>query len=68
MQRKDTNQPFLLTKEELTELFLSKKIQETQQGWVLENKRIDIIALHLKDLKYIEHLHKADEYKIVYKN
>jgi hypothetical protein len=58
----------IVSKDELAELFLTHRIQETHQGWVLDNKRIDILALHAKEIKYIEHLHKADEYKIVYKN
>jgi hypothetical protein len=59
---------FIISKDELSELFLTNKIQETNRGWILENKRIDILALHSKEIKYIENLHKADEYKIVYKD
>jgi hypothetical protein len=66
VKTKDTS--IVVSKEELTELFLAKRIEETHYGWVFDNKRVDILALHPKDIKYIEHLHKSDAYKIVYKD
>jgi hypothetical protein len=57
----------ILLKDELCELFLTNKIQETKFGWTLNNKRIDIIALHSQNIKYIENLHKSDKYKIIFK-
>jgi hypothetical protein len=57
----------ILSKDELTELFLTNRIEETKFGWTLDKKRIDIIALHSQDMKYIENLHKSDKYKIVFK-
>jgi hypothetical protein len=58
----------IVSKEELVELFVTKRIEETHYGWILDNKRVDILALHPKELKYIENLHKTDRYKIVYKD
>ncbi len=57
----------ILLKDELSELFLTNKIQETKLGWTMDNKRIDIIAVHLEDIKYIKNLHQSDKYKIVFK-
>jgi len=58
----------IVSKEELTELFLTNRIQETHYGWVFDNKRVEILALHPQDIKYVEHLHKSNSYKIVYKD
>jgi len=60
-------QELLLLKEELVELFLTNRIEETKYGWTLDKKRIDIIALHPQNIKYIENLHKSENYRIVFK-
>jgi hypothetical protein len=59
---------FIVSKEELAELFLTNRIEETHYGWILDKKRINILAVHSNEIKYIEHLHKSDAYKIVYKD
>lgn len=62
-----TNKELIISKEELITLFLDGTIKETHFGWIFNTIRIDIVALHDKDLKYISNVAEAKEYKIVFK-
>lgn len=67
-QHSEHDDSIILSKQELTELFLAKRICEIKFGWVFDDKFVDILALHPTDIRYVEHIHKADHYKIVFKN
>ena len=61
-------QEIIFSKDAIGNLFITNKIIETNFAWMFNNHKIDIIALHPKEIKYIENLHKTDKYKIVYKD
>jgi len=62
-----TNKELIISKEELISLFLDGTIKETNYGWIFNTIRIDIVALHDKDVKYILNVTDTQEYKIVFK-
>lgn len=55
---------FTISKEELKKLFKEKKLLDTNNGWYYNDIEIEIIAIHDKDVKYIENLFNANYYKI----
>lgn len=55
---------FTISKEELKKLFKEKKLLDTNNGWYYNDIEIEIIAIHDKDVKYIEDLFNANYYKI----
>ena len=54
----------LVTREELIQLFYTDVIVDTGRGWTIEGVKIDIVALHDVDPKFIQDITKADYYKI----
>lgn len=54
----------ILTKEELHELFIEKKILDTKNGWYYNDREIQIIAIHDIEKKYIQNMMNAEHYKI----
>jgi hypothetical protein len=57
----------ILSKEELIELFEEKKMIDTGKGWMMENKEVEIIALHEIDPKFLQDVTNAKFYKIILK-
>ena len=55
----------ILTKEELVELFENHKLEDTNKGWFMEGKVVEIIALHEVDPKYLQDITNAKYYKII---
>lgn len=57
----------IISKEELIEMFEDRKIEDTGRGWLMENKFIDIIALHDIEPKFLQDVSNAKFYKLVIK-
>jgi len=55
---------FIISKEELHEMFEYGEIVDTHKGWYYEDIEIEIIAIHTIEKKYIQDIMNADEYKI----
>lgn len=54
----------VVSKEELIEMFESEKIVDTGKGWIMEEKEVDIIALHEVDPKFLQDVTNSKYYKI----
>ncbi len=54
----------IVTKEELAKMFIKNEIVDTNNGWSYKNKKIEIIAIHEKEPKYLLDLAKSDKYKL----
>jgi len=57
----------VISRLELIDLFKKDKIQDTDQGWIMDNNIIDIIAIHSIEPKYLQDITRADFYKLVKK-
>jgi len=56
----------VISKDELIKLFNSEDIKDSNDGWIyMQTTRVNIIALHEKDPKYIYDVTNAQKYKIV---
>ncbi|MGB5918873.1 MULTISPECIES: hypothetical protein [unclassified Arcobacter] len=55
----------ILTKEELVEMFENHILEDTQKGWLLDKKVVEIIALHEVEPKYLQDITNAKYYKII---
>lgn len=57
----------IVSKEELVQLFENNIIKDTGRGWIMEDKEIDIIALHEVDPKFLQDVTNAKFYKLIQK-
>ncbi len=57
----------IVSKEELIELFEEQKILDTGRGWMMEDKEVEIIALHDVDPKFLQDITNAKFYKLTLK-
>lgn len=57
----------ILSKEELIKLFQEEKIIDTEKGWLMNNKEVEIIALHDVDPKFLQDVTNAKLYKLIIK-
>ncbi|PHO08929.1 MULTISPECIES: hypothetical protein [Malaciobacter] len=57
----------ILSKEELIKLFQDEKIIDTGKGWLMDNKEVEIIALHDVDPKFLQDVTNAKLYKLIIK-
>ncbi|MFK2821668.1 hypothetical protein [Arcobacter sp. YIC-80] len=57
----------IVSKEELIKLFEEETIKDTGKGWLMEDKEVDIIALHDIDPKFLQDVTKAKFYKLIQK-
>lgn len=60
-------QELIIPKEELIEMFENQKIEDTDRGWLMDGKVIDIIALHDVDPKFLQDVSNAKFYKLIIK-
>ncbi|NQY93866.1 MAG: hypothetical protein HRT43_06845 [Campylobacteraceae bacterium] len=51
-------------KEELVEMFDSGRIVDSGRGWIMDDKEVEIIALHEIDPKFLQDVTNAKLYKI----
>ena len=54
----------ILSADELKKLFKDKKIVDTSNGWFYQDKEVEIIAIHDKEVKYVTDMFRAKFYKI----
>ncbi|AXH09695.1 hypothetical protein CP960_09575 [Malaciobacter halophilus] len=57
----------ILSKEELIKLFQDEKIIDTGKGWIMDDKEVEIIALHDIDPKFLQDVTNAKFYKLIVK-
>ncbi len=55
----------IVTKEELVQMFEKEEIQDTGRGWMMNDKEIEIIALHDVDPKFLQDVTNAKFYKLI---
>ncbi len=55
----------ILTKEELVKMFESHVLEDTNKGWLMNDKVVEIIALHEVEPKYLQDITNAKYYKII---
>ena len=53
-----------VAKEELVEMFDSGRIVDSGRGWIMDDKEVEIIALHEIDPKFLQDVTNAKLYKI----
>jgi len=58
---------FVVSKEELVDMFESEKIVDSGKGWLMQNKEVEIIALHEIDPKFLQDVTNSKLYKIKFK-
>ena len=57
----------IVSKEELVLLFEEQEIIDTGKGWMMNEKEVDIIALHDVDPKFLQDVTNAKFYKLTLK-
>jgi len=57
----------IVTKEELVEMFETEKLKDTGNSWLMDDKEVDIIALHDIDPKFLQDIANAKFYKLISK-
>ena len=57
----------IVTKEELVQMFETEKLKDTGKAWLMNDKEIDIIALHDVDPKFLQDITNAKFYKLISK-
>ena len=57
----------IVTKDELIQMFQEAILVDTDNGWILENQEVQIVALHEVDPKYLQDVTNAAHYKIISK-
>lgn len=57
----------IVTREELVNMFEEQTIEDTGNAWIMNDKFIDIIALHEVDPKFLQDVTNAKFYKIIVK-
>ena len=55
---------FTVSKEELHELFQKNILKDTNKGWYYKDLKIEIVAIHNIEARYIQDMMRADFYKI----
>ncbi len=55
----------IISKEELVQMFEEEKIIDSGKGWLMNDKEIDIIALHDVDPKFLQDVTNAKFYKLI---
>lgn len=58
----------IVSKEELIEMFETEKITDTGKGWYMNNQKVEIIALHEVEPKFLQDIANAKFYKIIKKS
>lgn len=57
----------IVSKEELIMMFEDEKIIDSVKGWMMDEKEVEIIALHEIDPKFLQDITNAKFYKITVK-
>ncbi|CAM3511268.1 hypothetical protein [Arcobacter aquimarinus] len=57
----------IVPKQELIKMFEEHKIEDTNKGWIMDGKVIEIIALHEVEPKFLQDITNAKFYKLIIK-
>ncbi|MFA7092256.1 MAG: hypothetical protein WC149_10430 [Arcobacteraceae bacterium] len=57
----------IISKEELVAMFEDEQILDSGKGWIMDEKEVEIIALHEIDPKFLQDITNAKFYKIIVK-
>ena len=57
----------IVSKEELVQMFEENRIKDTGRGWRMDEKLVEIIALHEVDPKFLQDVTNAKFYKLIIK-
>ncbi len=58
----------IVSKTELIQMFEEKVIIDSGKAWLMDNKIVDIIAMHEVDPKFLQDITNAKFYKIIIKD
>lgn len=58
-------QEIIITKDELVIMFEEEKIIDSGKAWLMNGEKIEIIALHEVDPKFLQDITNAKYYKII---
>ncbi|MCK5110175.1 MAG: hypothetical protein KAQ94_01555 [Arcobacteraceae bacterium] len=57
----------IVTKEELIRMFESGELKDSNEGWLLNGRYIEIAAIHETDPKYLHDVTNSQYYKLIQK-
>jgi len=57
----------IVSKEELIQMFESDKLVDSGKAWIMDDKEVDIIALHDVDPKFLQDITNSKFYKLILK-
>lgn len=57
----------VVSKEELIAMFEDEKVIDSGKGWIMDEKEVEIVALHDVDPKFLQDITNAKFYKIIVK-
>ncbi len=57
----------IVSKEELVAMFEDEQIIDSGEGWIMNEKEVEIVALHDIDPKFLQDITNAKFYKIIVK-
>ena len=57
----------IITKDELVMMFEYGELKDDNDGWLLNGMKVEIIAIHDTDPKYIQNVTNAQYYKLIEK-
>jgi len=55
----------IVTKNQLVEMFEHEELKDDIDGWILHGIKIEIVAMHELDPKYIPNITDAEHYKLI---
>jgi len=55
---------FIVSKEELQQMFEKKELLDTNKGWYYKNQEVEIIAIHDIEKRYLQDMMNSNSYKI----
>jgi len=55
---------FIVSKEELQQMFEKKELLDTNKGWYYKNQEVEIIAIHDIEKRYLQDMMNSNFYKI----
>jgi len=59
------NEEMIVSASQLKQLFKDKILKDTSNGWYYNSVKVEIIALHDIESKYLQDITKAEKYKLV---
>ena len=56
----------IVSKVEIVEMFSTGILEDSKKGWLFNKKRVQIVAIHKSETKYITDIANAEFYKLIY--